>query len=275
MTTIAGPIDLPAYLERIGYAGPLEPDPNLLAEFVQRHMATIPFEVVDVMLGRGVELVPAAVDRKLLTGRRGGYCFEHASLMRRALQAVGFTAEQHLARVWVDGDLDNDPPPPATHTSLQVEAGGALWLVDVGFGGFMPNKPLAWRPDVPQETDFGTFRLTGTGDGFMLESWYQERWAPLYEILDFSWQEADFKVANHYTATHPDSHFRHVLMASLTKPHGRTTLAGNRLKRLGLDGSREERLLDADGLAECLATAFGLPVEDAWMPLLKQVATAG
>jgi N-hydroxyarylamine O-acetyltransferase len=275
MTNTAEVIDLQGYLSRIdhnGHKGSLNPSPELLTTLVRQHMASIPFEVIDVLLDRGVDLTPAAIDRKMLDGNRGGYCFEHTSLMRRALQAVGFSVKQHLARVWVDGNPDEDPPRPATHTSLKVEAGGQLWLVDVGFGGFMPNVPLKWQSLTPQHTDFGTFRLSETRDGSLVESLYRDRWSPLYEILDFNWRDADFKVANHYTATHPDSHFRNVLMVALTGHKARTTLVGNRLKRIGTDGSREECFLDAKSLAEALTTTFGLPVEAAWLPLLDQVA---
>ncbi|HLQ86146.1 MAG TPA: arylamine N-acetyltransferase, partial [Salinisphaeraceae bacterium] len=262
------------YCERIGYTGPLEPTPELLASLVRWHMATIPFEAIDVLLGRGVELAPQAIDRKLLTHRRGGYCQEHASLMRRVLQAIGFMVEQHLARVWVGRDPSSAAPGAPTHTSLQVALGDARWLVDVGFGGFTPTEPLVWRLDEPQQTAFGSYRLTRTRDGRMLESWQHNQWAPLYEILDFHWQAADFKIANHYTATHPDSHFRHDLMVALTKPHGRTTLAGNRLRRVALDGTRTQERLDADGLAATLDAVFGLPVADDWQPLLRRVAAA-
>lgn len=273
MSSSAEAIDLQAYLARIRYVGRPEPTLDCLTTLVRRHMASIPFEAIDVLLGRGVDPAPATVDRKLLADHRGGYCFEHASLMRRALQAVGFTVTQHLARVWVNGNPRADPPRPATHTSLRVEADGRLWLVDVGFGGFMPNEPLAWVTDTAQHTDFGTFRMTETDSGYLLESRHGEQWLPLYEILDFNWQAADFKIANHYTATHPDSPFRNALMVALTEEDARVTLSGNRFRRVALDGTHEERLLCAQELADVLREVFGLPVEDTWWPLLKQVAT--
>jgi uncharacterized protein (DUF934 family) len=57
-------IDLSAYLTRIGYAGPLRPTPDVLTGLIERHMATIPFEAIDVMLGRGIDLSPEQVDGK-------------------------------------------------------------------------------------------------------------------------------------------------------------------------------------------------------------------
>lgn len=262
-------IDLQAYLERIGYPGPLDPSLGLLTALVEKHLASIPFEAIDVMLGRGVDLDPAAIDRKLLDGHRGGYCFEHASLMRRALQAAGFPVRQYLGRVWNHGSLDA-PAPAATHACLKVEADGQAWLVDVGFGGNTPDRPLAWQPGIVQATRFNTCRLVETRDGLCLESRFHDAWSPLYEILDFRWQPVDFIVANHYTSTFPTSHFRHTLKAARTETDKRTTLIGNRLRQRTPDGTHSESTLDVAGLADVLATRFGLPVTEDWMPLFER-----
>lgn len=268
-------IDLQAYLQRIDYTGPLDPTFDLLTALVERHLANIPFEAIDVMLGRGVDLDPATIDGKLLDGHRGGYCFEHASLMRRALRATGFSVRQNLGRVWNHGSLDG-PAPAATHACLKVEADGQAWLVDVGFGGNTPDQPLAWQPGIAQATRFNTWRLVETRDGLRLESRLRDAWSPLYEILDFHWQPMDFVVANHYTSTFPTSHFRHTLKAARTETDMRTTLIGNRLRQRKPDGTHSESTLDIAGLADALATRFGLPVTEDWMPLLERaVAEAG
>jgi N-hydroxyarylamine O-acetyltransferase len=264
-------IDLPAYLARTGYAGPLRPTPDVLAALVERHMAAIPFEALDVMLDRGIDLSPASIDRKLLGERRGGYCFEHASLLHRALVAIGFPVERLLARVRVREPLDGSAP-PATHASLKVEAGGRFWLADVGFGGFMPNMPLAWEMGTAQETRFGVFRLRETADGWQVETQDGDDWMPLYEILGFHWQNVDFDVANHYVAHHPSSHFRSTLIAARTEVETRYTLAGNKLTVHRSNGTRETHVLDADGIENALGSVFGLPVEPEWRPLVERAA---
>jgi arylamine N-acetyltransferase len=234
-------------------------------------MATIPFEAIDVMLGRGIDLSPEAVDGKLLAKRRGGYCFEHQSLLRRALVAIGFPVERLLARVRVRETPDGSAP-PATHASLKVEAGGRFWLADVGFGGFMPNVPLAWEVGTAQETRFGIFRIRDTDDGQLVETRNDDGWSPLYEILRFRWHSIDFEVANHYVAHHPSALFRTILIAARTEVETRYTLLGNRLTIHSAGGSREERLLDADGIETALGTIFGLPVEPEWRPLIERAA---
>jgi N-hydroxyarylamine O-acetyltransferase len=78
---IATPLDLDAYLERIKYTGSRKPTFDALTGILQAHIASIPFESFDVLLGRPIRLDPEGLQNKMITARRGGYCFEHASLM--------------------------------------------------------------------------------------------------------------------------------------------------------------------------------------------------
>ena len=84
--------DLAAYLARIGYAGPTPPTVDTLHALSHAHVSTIPFENADVLLDRGIDLDPAAVEAKLVGAGRGGYCFEHNSLFLHVLTALGFAA---------------------------------------------------------------------------------------------------------------------------------------------------------------------------------------
>src|SRR5918993_759721 len=90
---------LNAYLARIRYTGPREPTLDTLRGIVLGHATSIPFENLDVLLGRGVSLADQDVEQKLVRDRRGGYCFEQNSLLLRALSALGFAATPLSARV--------------------------------------------------------------------------------------------------------------------------------------------------------------------------------
>ena len=68
------PINLDAYLGRIGYCGAREPTLGVLSQLHSLHPAAIPFENLDPLLGRPVSLDPEALQTKLLGSRRGGYC---------------------------------------------------------------------------------------------------------------------------------------------------------------------------------------------------------
>jgi N-hydroxyarylamine O-acetyltransferase len=98
-------VDLDAYFARIGYDGPREPTLDALRAITFSHPDAIPFENLDVLLGRGISILPADVDAKLIAGGRGGYCYEQNGLLKRVLQALGFEVEGLMARVlWMAPD---------------------------------------------------------------------------------------------------------------------------------------------------------------------------
>src|SRR5437879_2803488 len=91
--------DLDAYLRRLSYAGPRARSLAALGAIVAAHAAAIPYENIDVLLGRGVRLDIAAVQRKLVHDRRGGYCFEQNTLLEAALRSLGFAITSLVGRV--------------------------------------------------------------------------------------------------------------------------------------------------------------------------------
>src|SRR3954471_14394000 len=129
------PALLAAYFDRIGYRGEPAPDQQTLIALHRAHRMAVPFENLDIPLGRGIALDPERLFGKLVTGRRGGYCFEQNALFLRMLESIGFEARSLLARVW----LMAEATPPRTHTLNLVRLGSEQLIVDVGFGGsFVP-----------------------------------------------------------------------------------------------------------------------------------------
>src|SRR3954462_15972049 len=84
--------DLDAYLYRISLGGRPKPTLEALAVIVGAHCLAIPYENIDVLLGRPPKLDMASLQAKLVSGRRGGYCFEQNLLLRAALRPLGFRA---------------------------------------------------------------------------------------------------------------------------------------------------------------------------------------
>src|SRR5690606_36486392 len=121
-----------AYLARIGISRPPAADAAGLDALQQAHRSTIAFENLDIPLGREISLDPGQVFDKMVTRRRGGYCFEHNQLFLRALRAIGFQARPLLARGWLGA---GDDIPPRAHTLNLVQIDGADWIADAGFGG--------------------------------------------------------------------------------------------------------------------------------------------
>lgn len=264
---------LPRYLARIGYRGALTPTLDVLAALQAAHIAAIPFEAIDALTGAGVDIGAAAVEAKLIGQRRGGYCFEQNGLFLRALRAIGFDAEGLIGRVrWMLPD--DAPPTPRSHMVVRVKIDGRAWLADVGFGAAVPPQPLAMDDEAPQPTRHESYRIVRHGAEWQVAALIESEWRTLYRIEDAPPPAIDYEVGNWYTSAHPDSHFRHQLIAARTTAEARYGLRDNRLTTRLSDGRIDRRYLTADEIERALAEIFLLPVARHWRPAIERAATA-
>ncbi|ABF54082.1 arylamine N-acetyltransferase family protein [Sphingopyxis alaskensis] len=264
---------LPRYLARIGYRGALVPTLDVLAALQAAHIAAIPFEAIDALTGAGVDIGAAAVEAKLIGQRRGGYCFEQNGLFLRALRVIGFDAEGLIGRVrWMLPD--DAPPTPRSHMVLRVRIDGRAWLADVGFGAAVPPQPLAMDDETPQPTRHESYRIVRQGAEWQVAALVESEWRTLYRIEDAPPPTIDYEVGNWYTSAHPDSHFRHQLIAARTTAEARYGLRDNRLTTRLADGRIDRRYLTADEIERVLAEIFLLPVARHWRPAIERAATA-
>jgi len=267
-------IDLDRYLARIGYIGTPRADLTTLRILTELHPAAIPFEAIDVLLGRPIDLSAGAIQAKLIDGGRGGYCFEQNGLLKLVLETLGFTVEGLIARVlWM---LPPDAPPmPLTHMALRVTIDGERWLADVGFGACVAGAPLRFDAlDTEQPTLHETFRLTRSSAWSLLEAQLPDGWSPLYMLSPEPALAADYTAANWYTSTHPVSGFRRELRVALTEPERRTTLMNDRLTVRHAAGGMERRFLDEHEIAAALVATFGLRLDAESAARAAAIATA-
>ena len=145
-------LDLDAYLERIGLDG----HPSI-AQLHRAHLTSIPFENLDPYQGLAVSLEVEDLERKLVTERRGGYCFEQNLLLKAALEALGAEVDMFLARM----RLGATPGVvrPRSHLLLRVRDNGASWHADVGFPPRQVLKPIPSGPGAPREPSGWSFRV--------------------------------------------------------------------------------------------------------------------
>jgi len=247
-------IDMPAYLQRIGYHGDLSPRPALLDAIHLAHATRIPFENLDILMGRPIRVDLESIQAKLVYGNRGGYCFEHNLLLAAALQAIGFQITMLAARV----RLGSDRMRARTHMLLMVDVGGTRVLADVGFGarGFL--KPLPFRPGGIFQRGRWTYRLVADDGAWVLQERTDTDWIDLYAFTLEPQYWIDYKVANHYVSTHPDSHFAGNIIVQQPTPEARYSL-------LNLDFSIDRgtavttrTLGDPAELLQVLEETFGL-----------------
>ena len=261
-------LELDAYFDRIGYEGPTEPSVDALRALHLAHPLSIPFENLDVLLGRAPSLELPALQTKLVDEGRGGYCFEHNTLFRAVLQALGFPVVSLAARVrWMAAP---DQITPRTHMALFVEAEDEAWLCDVGFGVAVMTAPLRLNTDEPQTTPHGVFRVTPRGHDLLVEMQtpLDER-LPMYLLSLDPQADIDIELANWFVATHPDSPFRKNLMVAKVTAEARLDLMNRELTTRDRLGGVERRSLEPGEVAGLLSSQFDLPF--AWTPDLQPV----
>lgn len=253
--------DLDAYFARIGYAGPSQPDLDTLSGIVAAHARSIPFENLDVLLDCPIRLEPEALVDKLVRRRRGGYCFEHNSLLRGALDQLGFKVTGHAARVLWNQPHPQDRVGPRTHMLLRVHLPEGDYLADVGFGGLTLTAPLSFnRGEAEQATPHEPHRLAPADGELELQAWLDQGWVSLYRFSAEPQQAIDYELANWFTSTYPDSLFRHHLLMARPEPDRRFGLFDGAFTVRHRDGTVERQTLrNAADLAEVLTRDFQLP----------------
>jgi len=227
------------YLARIRFAGPADPNPETLRRLHLAHLRTVPFENLDISLGRQIVCEEKRILFKVVELRRGGFCYELNGAFAALLRALGYSTTLLSARV---SRADGSASPEFDHLALRVDL-DEPWLVDVGFGdSFL--EPLPLRDGIEQEQHGRKFRITEAEGGMIVER--QEttgQWKPQYQFTLVPRQLSEFGPRCHYHQTSPDSHFTQQRICTLATPDGRISLSDLKFIRTS-HAVREEHLLN-------------------------------
>ena len=255
----AATLDLDAYFTRIEWGGATTPTLATLDGLQRAHMAHIPFENLDVLLGRRVRLDLEGVQAKLVAARRGGYCFEHATLFAAVLARLGFAPRCHASRVLLFATRETSP---RTHMFITVTLPEGTFVVDPGFGAKAPPFPVPLAENASPMDANATHVLVPDGEDWLLrvksEGEMIDAWISTLDVEN----PIDFELANHYTATHPDSAFVQRLMMRALTPEGRITVLDRDVTEWRGDGKRSWQLTDRAALQALLATHFGIDLPE-------------
>jgi len=248
-------LDIAAYSRRVGQSSVSVSDLDTLTRLHQAHGSTIPFENLEIQMGRPVRLDLDSLQTKLIHNQRGGYCFEQNTLFLAVLERLGFNVIPHLARVRQGASGLR----PRTHMVLVTRISGADYLCDVGFGGDGPLQPV---PMSSAESLQGhdTFRVVAEESIDVLQLKRGNEWTDLYAVDREEAYPVDFELGNWFTSTHPQSPFvRHVIVQQ------RTAEARHMLRDLVYvehsDGVNKERTIARRELAPLLREVFGIYVD--------------
>jgi N-hydroxyarylamine O-acetyltransferase len=252
-------LDVDAYLRRVGHDGNTAPTAQTLAALHRAHLAAIPFENLDVVLGRGIAVDLDSVQAKLVERRRGGYCYEHGVLFAAVLERLGFEVERMLARV---GGDDLERPRAPTHMTLRVATGGERWLADVGFGSGLLG-PLPFDDGEPHAQGGWTFALVSTGPrSWALRELRGGEWVTRYGFDEQRLHAADVVMANHFTSTFERSPFVGKPVVTRRDEDSIRSLVDRRLTLERPDGTLDERDVADGELGVLVREMFGIPLND-------------
>jgi N-hydroxyarylamine O-acetyltransferase len=244
-------LDLDGYLARIGVS-PRAPSRAALAELHEAHVRAFTFDNVDVLLAQHPGVALAAVQEKFVGRGRGGYCFEHSTIVAAALERLGYDVRRHLGRV---GDPAAGAQQGRTHMTVEVVLDGERLLCDPGFGMSL-LRPLPIEDGAEDDYLPGwRHRLRRTDDG---------AWA-LHRLRDAGWEVAhtvdelpvtplDVVMGHHFTSTFPGSRFTTGLMVTQHLPGRHVTLTHDTLTIRVPGGPTEHRALRPGELREWLVT---------------------
>ncbi|MFD7445036.1 arylamine N-acetyltransferase [Streptomyces sp. NPDC059909] len=214
------------YLLRLGLAldEHRKPSATGLRALHRAHVEQVPWETLEIHLGRPTTVDPHESIARILQGR-GGYCFHLNGAFATLLIALGYDVTLHRGGVHSTPD---SPPPGATggHLVLTVDCEGQTWVVDVGFGDAL-YEPIPLRAGSFRQGPF-TYRLRPSQvepGGWRFD--HDERGA--FAGMDFTMAPAaltDFAECHAVMSTSPDSQFVRTASAMRRRANGVGQLRG-------------------------------------------------
>lgn len=225
---------------------------NSLKELQFLHMQHVPFENLDVIRRTPIYLNLERIYEKVVTRKRGGYCYELNGLFHWLLKELGYQANLVAATVqkpdgsWAKAD---------THAAIVVELDQA-YLMDVGFG----DSTLSPIPlDGTAHTDHsGTYWVTHNSDNFYeLNRQTGEHNRVLYKFSRVYKQLLDFHEGCVYNQVSKKSTFTHDDLITRATTNGRITLSGMQLSRT-VNGKKDKTELTEEEKQHVLVTQFGI-----------------
>jgi len=215
-----------AYLGRIGYRARPQQNIESLRRLHSKHLLSIPFENLDIHLGRPITLSEEGFYEKLITHRRGGFCYELNGSFAALLTRLGFKVNMLSARV---AGKNGGFSPAFDHMTLLVRLKDR-WLADVGFGDLFTQPKRLDYPG-PQSDNGRIYRITGSAGGRLLSRWNREKdlWEPQYKFSLRPRRLEDFVRRCRYQETSPNSHFRKGKVCTQLMRNGRVTLTDKKL----------------------------------------------
>ena len=253
--------DKNAYLSRIGIDDhDLPPTVETLDRLIMAHLMHVPFENIDVYdKGMTPSLAISELFEKIVTSRRGGYCFELNAAFMSLLESVGFEVHAAAARIlW-----RRDSYPPYSHRVSLVTINAKRYFCDVGFGGPSPTRAILLDDAKPQDSESGRFVVkTGASDTKTVFRITDEGPEATLLFIAQPFAPVDFIPLNFYIANNASSMFLSKRIANLKTRDGSAAIDGDILRIHSDNEVSETKLETVEDTKNALRQYFGIIIAD-------------
>lgn len=247
-------MDIKKYLDRIGVEN-VSTSYDTLLKLQIAHYKTVPYENLDILAGKALNLTPEAVYKKVVEEGRGGYCFELNGLYGELLKEIGFKYTERLAR-FLKGESEI---PMGRHRILLVELDDKIYVCDVGIGCPTPTEPLELNFEIEQSIGDTKYRFRKDPMLYnVLEYLRHGQWEPYYSFGNELNLPCDFVAPSVFCELSPNSIFNKGPMVHIFTDKGRISVENTEIKFFE-DGNVTVRTFKNDvDYKNCLKEYFGI-----------------
>ena len=246
-------MDLECCLQRINYQGSRSPTLSTLTALQFAFVYSVPFENLDIHLGRSIELSVEKIYQKIVEQRRGGFCYESNALFHDLLEQMGFEVKYVAATMLLDTSMNVE----FEHMALLVTLDGE-YLVDVG-NGQSCLQPMQIESDKIVSFEDVDYRVAKFEDRYALYFKAADaEWLPRFSFTTVSRRLEEYADLCQLTQTSPKSHFINKRVITLAKADGRITLADRDLEIKRAGKSENQKIETLPEYNKALQTYFNI-----------------
>lgn len=248
------------YFDRLGLnldINNLKLDIELLNQIQFAHVTKIPYENLDIVHDKPLNLDTNSLFEKMIINDRGGYCFEINALYNWLLRELGYKTTNYMAR-YLRGETEI---PMRRHRVIIVESDlidGRI-MCDAGIGERAPRYPLVLEEGLVQEQFGETYKfIKDDFYGWLLTDYYKGEWGEFFAFTEEVQLDKDYIMPSFYCEKHPDSKFNQMNIIAIKTLDGRKTISDMTFRIFSGDDVEETLITDNTMLHEILENHFNI-----------------
>ena len=268
-------MDVDIYLKRINCTGLKEVSLENLIVLQKNHLKSIPFENLDIHMGKHIDFSLQKAYDKVIKDSRGGYCLELNPLFGWLLKSLGY--EFYYVPAYVFAVAAGRFMKFKTHIILIVKLDNKEYYADVT----SPRKePIELAIEKPSIQSFGTYKLKTDNldpEFLILEGSSNKnylsgnpQWSPLIKFKLIAQDLSNFEQANEIAQSKDYSTLIAKNICTLHTDNKLLVLVGWKYSEITYNEDNEERIdeiiKNTEQIRKILCFKFGIVVDDSLQP---------